>query len=154
MKGSAVENSLREAALFLVSTIYTSIRNNDGCHRTEQKRELLDVNAPGSLMEPIFNSVQRHFLFILLISFPLSLYSLPLIDSFSPFLSNFLSHTPRVTFFLFTCNHKFQKKKKIRNYWQHTTLTRYNDRQYFVRLPGRLLTFISTLLNQFILIVY
>lgn len=29
------ENRLREAALFLVSTIYTSIRNNDGCHRME-----------------------------------------------------------------------------------------------------------------------
>jgi len=59
-----VENRLREAALFLVPTIYTSIRNNDGCRRMEQERELLDVNAPGSLMEPIFNST-IFFLFLL-----------------------------------------------------------------------------------------
>lgn len=59
--GRGEESRLREAALFLVSAIYTSIRNNDGCHRTEQERELLDANASGSLMEPIFNSARRRF---------------------------------------------------------------------------------------------
>lgn len=61
-----VENRLREAALFLVPTIYTSIRNNDGCRRMEQERELLDANAPGSLMEPIFNSTGVIFFLFLL----------------------------------------------------------------------------------------
>lgn len=61
-----VENRLREAALFLVPTIYTSIRNNDGCRRMEQERELLDANAPGSLMEPIFNSTGIIFFLFLL----------------------------------------------------------------------------------------
>jgi len=61
-----VENRLREAALFLVPTIYTSIRNNDGCRRMEQKRALLDANAPGSLMEPIFNSTGVIFFLFLL----------------------------------------------------------------------------------------
>lgn len=69
-------NNHGEAALFLVSTIYTSIRNNDGCHRTERPKELLEANAPslprGSLMEPIFNSA-KPFLFSLTLSPSLTL---------------------------------------------------------------------------------
>jgi len=46
-RAGTVENRLREAALFLVSTIYTSIQNNDGCRRMEQKRKLFDAIHPG-----------------------------------------------------------------------------------------------------------
>lgn len=47
--GGAPENRFGEAALFLVLTIYTSIRNNDCCHRTEQCGELPDARTPRGL---------------------------------------------------------------------------------------------------------
>lgn len=100
MEESVVGNSLREAALFLVSTIYTSIRNNDGCHRTEQERELLDANAPRSLMEPIFNSARLHFLLSFTRFFyPISLPTSSRSRSRSPVLSNFIPHALPITHF-------------------------------------------------------
>lgn len=88
-----------EAALFLVPTIYTSIRNNDGCHLTEQQRELLDADTPESLMEPIFNSALRRCrrfpatpaLFAVPRPFHSVSLSPPFLSSFAPsFLPSFL----------------------------------------------------------------
>lgn len=111
-------NGLGEAALFLVPTIYTSIRNNDGCHRTEQERELLDANAPRSLMEPIFNSARLHFLrSFTYLFYPISsqLSSKPRSRARSfRFYPTRSSHYVRF-FYFFTCNAElhtnFSKKK-------------------------------------------